>query len=98
MDENVMQAIMIEGGKGPAEALKLAEIARPAPGPGQILIRVQAAGVNRPDIIQRLGFYPPPAGARAPGGWGGAGGGGGGAGRWRGGEKFCALRGGGGYA
>ena len=36
--------------------------ARPVPGPGQILIKVEAAGVNRPDIAQRLGAYPPPPG------------------------------------
>jgi NADPH:quinone reductase len=35
----------------------------PAPGPGEILIRVAAAGVNRPDVAQRAGFYPPPPGA-----------------------------------
>lgn len=35
----------------------------PRPGPGEVLIRVAAAGVNRPDIVQRLGHYPPPPGA-----------------------------------
>ena len=35
----------------------------PAPGPGEVLIRVAAAGVNRPDVLQRLGHYPPPPGA-----------------------------------
>ncbi|HLY78109.1 MAG TPA: alcohol dehydrogenase catalytic domain-containing protein, partial [Caulobacteraceae bacterium] len=60
-----MKAIVIEGGKGPPEALKLGEVETPRPGPGQILIRVEAAGVNRPDVIQRLGFYPPPPGAPA---------------------------------
>jgi NADPH:quinone reductase len=35
----------------------------PTPGPGEILIKVKAAGVNRPDVAQRAGFYPPPAGA-----------------------------------
>jgi NADPH2:quinone reductase len=35
----------------------------PAPGPGEILIKVMAAGVNRPDVAQRAGFYPPPPGA-----------------------------------
>jgi putative PIG3 family NAD(P)H quinone oxidoreductase len=58
-----MTAIAVEGGKGPAEALKAVEIATPRPGPGQILIRVRAAGVNRPDLIQRMGFYPPPPGS-----------------------------------
>ena len=58
-----MTAIAVEGGKGPAAALKAVEIDTPKPGPGQILIRVRAAGVNRPDLIQRMGFYPPPAGS-----------------------------------
>ena len=62
----LMSAIAVEGGKGPAEALKLETIPTPAPGPGQILIQVAAAGVNRPDVIQRLGFYPPPPGAPQP--------------------------------
>src|SRR5258708_39481342 len=35
----------------------------PSPGPGEILIKVKAAGVNRPDVAQRSGFYPPPPGA-----------------------------------
>ena len=35
----------------------------PRPGPGELLIRVAAAGVNRPDVLQRMGFYPPPPGA-----------------------------------
>ena len=60
-----MTAITVEGGRGPASALVATEIDTPRPGPGQILIAVRAAGVNRPDIIQRLGFYPPPAGAPA---------------------------------
>src|SRR3569623_1683496 len=55
-----MTAIAIEGGKGPAEALKPEQIPRPEPKAGQILIRVRAAGINRPDIIKRKGFYPPP--------------------------------------
>jgi len=58
-----MTAIAVEGGKGPADALKAVEIAIPKPGPGQILIRVRAAGVNRPDLIQRMGFYPPQPGS-----------------------------------
>jgi len=58
-----MTAIAVDGGKGPAAALKAVEIDTPKPGPGQILIRVRAAGVNRPDLIQRMGFYPPPPGS-----------------------------------
>jgi len=93
-----MQAIVIEGGKGPPEALQLGEVETPKPGPGQILIRVEAAGVNRPDVIQRLGFYPPPPGAPATMGLEVAGEVTQGAGRWKAGDKVCALLGGGGYA
>ena len=93
-----MKAIVIEDGKGPAEALKLGEIEDPRPGPGQILIRVEAAGVNRPDLIQRMGFYPPPPGAPPTLGLEVAGEVLEGAGRWKAGDKVCALLGGGGYA
>jgi putative PIG3 family NAD(P)H quinone oxidoreductase len=93
-----MKAIVIEGGKGPAEALKLGDAPDPVPGPGQIVIRVAAAGVNRPDIIQRNGFYPPPPGAPPTLGLEVAGEVIRGAGRWREGDHVCALLGGGGYA
>ena len=96
-----MTAIAIEGGKGPAEALKPVRMATPKPGPGQILIKVGAAGVNRPDIAQRLGFYPPPPGAPETMGLEVAGevvGVGEGAPRWREGDQVTALLGGGGYA
>lgn len=98
MTDETMRAIVIEGGKGPAEALKLGEAAKPTPGSGQILIRVEAAGVNRPDIIQRLGAYPPPPGAPATMGLEVAGVVVAGAGRWASGDRVCALLGGGGYA
>jgi putative PIG3 family NAD(P)H quinone oxidoreductase len=97
----MMTAAVVEGGKGPAEALKAAEIPTPKPGPGEILIRVHAAGVNRPDIIQRMGFYPPPPGAPDTLGLEVAGevaAVGEGASRWRVGDQVCALLGGGGYA
>ncbi|MGA0603738.1 NAD(P)H-quinone oxidoreductase [Caulobacter sp. KR2-114] len=94
----MMTAIAVEGGKGPAEALKAEQIERPSPGPGQILIRVKAAGVNRPDLIQRQGFYPPPPGAPATLGLEVAGEVVEGAGRWKAGDVVCALLGGGGYA
>ena len=96
-----MSAVAIEGGKGPAEALKLETIPTPAPGPGQILIKVAAAGVNRPDLIQRMGFYPPPPGSPATMGLEVAGevaALGSGAARWTVGDKVTALLGGGGYA
>ena len=48
---------------GPPDVLKLAERPDPVAGPGEVLIAVAAAGVNRPDVIQRLGKYPPPPGA-----------------------------------
>lgn len=93
-----MTAIAIEGGKGPAEALFPETVARPEPGPGQILIRVRAAGVNRPDLLQRLGYYPPPPGAPTTLGLEVSGEVVVGSGRWKAGDKVCALLGGGGYA
>lgn len=93
-----MTAIAIEGGKGPAEALQAVQLERPAPGPGEILIKVAAAGVNRPDLLQRMGFYPPPPGAPATLGLEVAGEVVVAAGRWSVGDKVCALVGGGGYA
>ena len=96
-----MTAIAIEGGKGAADALKPVRIATPKPGPGQILIKVGAAGINRPDIAQRMGFYPPPPGAPDTMGLEVAGevvALGEGAPRWREGDQVTALLGGGGYA
>ena len=93
-----MRAIAIDGGKGPPESLKLVDVPDPAPGEGQILIEVAAAGVNRPDLLQRQGFYPPPPGAPETMGLEVAGKVLQGAGRWRAGEHVCALLGGGGYA
>ncbi|MBS0296669.1 MAG: NAD(P)H-quinone oxidoreductase [Proteobacteria bacterium] len=96
-----MKAIAVEGGRGGPEALVLVETARPEPGPGQILIRVRVAGVNRPDILQRMGLYPPPPGAPETLGLEVAGevaGLGEGAPRWKVGDCVTALLGGGGYA
>ncbi|PVM91823.1 NAD(P)H-quinone oxidoreductase [Caulobacter endophyticus] len=93
-----MTAIEIEGGKGAADALRPVQVERPQPAPGEILIRVRAAGVNRPDILQRLGFYPPPPGAPTTLGLEVAGEVEVAAGRWKVGDKVCALLGGGGYA
>jgi putative PIG3 family NAD(P)H quinone oxidoreductase len=93
-----MTAIAVEGGRGPAENLKAQTIARPEPGPGQILIKVEAAGVNRPDLAQRIGAYPPPPGAPETLGLEVAGEVVVAAGRWKVGDKVCALLGGGGYA
>lgn len=96
-----MRVIEIEGGKGPAEALRLAERPQPTPAPGEIRIRVRAAGVNRPDIVQRLGHYPAPPGASDILGLEVAGevdAVGEDVTRWRVGDRVCALLGGGGYA
>jgi putative PIG3 family NAD(P)H quinone oxidoreductase len=73
----------------------------PQPGAGEILIRVHAAGVNRPDVMQRKGAYPPPPGASDLPGLEVAGEVavlGEGAARWRIGDQVCALTPGGGYA
>jgi NADPH2:quinone reductase len=51
------------GSPGGPEVLRLAERRRPEPGGGEVLIQVEAAGVNRPDVMQRKGLYPPPPGA-----------------------------------
>ncbi len=56
-----MKAIVLERFGGP-EVMRLGDAESPRPGPGQILIRVAATSVNRPDVMQRLGRYPPPAG------------------------------------
>ena len=56
-----MKAIITNGTGGP-EVLELGEQPRPEPGPGQVLIKVAATSVNRPDIVQRQGNYPPPPG------------------------------------
>jgi NADPH:quinone reductase len=88
-------------GKGGPEVLQPQSMAVPTPGPGQILVRVAAAGVNRPDVQQRMGAYPPPPGhsplpgleiagevaAIGPG-----------VARWKTGDQVCALVNGGGYA
>ena len=57
-----MLAIRVEN-PGPDSRLVLGEVPTPSPGPGEVLLRVTAAGVNRADLGQRAGVYPPPAGA-----------------------------------
>lgn len=96
-----MKVIEIDGGKGPASALRVAERPTPTPTKGEVLVRVRAAGVNRPDIVQRNGHYPPPAGASDILGLEVAGeveAVGEGVTQWAVGDKVCALLGGGGYA
>ena len=92
----------IDHGKGgPADCMKLAEGPVPTPQPGEVLIDVHYAGVNRPDVLQRSGSYPPPPGASpfiglevaghvcavAPD-----------VTQWKVGDAVCALTAGGGYA
>ena len=94
-----MTAIVIEGGKG--GPLVPTEIAVPTPGPGQVLIKVKAAGVNRADLLQVLGRHPPPAGAPDTPGLEAAGtvaAVGAGVSGWKVGDEICALLNGGGYA
>lgn len=57
-----MKAIEISR-PGPPDVLTLVDRADPVPGVGEVLIRVSASGVNRPDVLQRMGAYPPPPGA-----------------------------------
>lgn len=95
-----MRAVVIDSPGGP-EQLRLAERPDPEPGPGEVLVQVAAAGVNRADLLQRAGRYPPPPGASdVPGleiagtvaalGPGATG--------WAIGDEVCAVLAGGGYA
>jgi putative PIG3 family NAD(P)H quinone oxidoreductase len=95
-----MHAVVISEPGGP-DVLRWAEVADPQPGPGEVVVEVAAAGVNRADLMQRQGLYPPPPGTPPyPGlecsgivaalGDGVTG--------WRVGELVCALLSGGGYA
>jgi putative PIG3 family NAD(P)H quinone oxidoreductase len=59
---DVMRVVEIASPGGP-EQLRLASRPTPRPGKGEVLVKVAAAGVNRPDIVQRMGLYPPPPGA-----------------------------------
>jgi len=95
-----MKAVRIEA-PGPAYRLVLADESPPKPGPGQVLIRVTAAGLNNADLLQARGKYPPPPGASTILGMEVSGtitqlgenvsG-------WKTGDKVCALLSGGGYA
>lgn len=95
-----MTAIAIQGKGGP-EVLVAEERPLPQPGPGQVLIRVVAAGVNRPDVLQRKGLYPPPKGHSELPGLEAAGtvaAVGDGVSRFQAGDRVMALLNGGGYA
>ena len=95
-----MRAVEI-GKPGGPEALRVAELTKPAPAANEILVKVAAAGVNRPDVLQRMGHYPVPPGASPLPGLeiagevaevGAA------VKLWKRGDKICALANGGGYA
>jgi len=95
-----MKAIALKNA-GPQYRLELAEALRPEPGAGEILIKIAAAGVNRADILQAHGAYPPPPGAPETLGMevsGHVAAVGANAGNYRVGDAVCALLGGGGYA
>ncbi len=95
-----MTAIAITRPGGP-EVLKPVKLPVPVPEQGQVLVRVKAAGVNRPDVLQRQGAYPPPPGAPETPGLEIAGevvGLGEGVKRYEAGDHVCALVPGGGYA
>src|SRR6185369_4689195 len=95
-----MKAVEIAAAGGP-DVLRIGERPVPAPGQGEVLVKVAAAGVNRPDVMQRQGTYPPPPGASDIPGLEIAG-------EvvavaddvraWRVGDQVCALVSGGGYA
>ena len=95
-----MTVIEIASPGGP-EALRVASRPMPVPGPGEVLVAVAAAGINRPDIMQRKGQYPPPPGASDIPGLEIAGtvaAIGLGVHHWKVGDEVCALVTGGGYA
>ncbi|NBS60256.1 MAG: NAD(P)H-quinone oxidoreductase, partial [Betaproteobacteria bacterium] len=86
---------------GPPDVLRSATRPVPVPAAGEILIRVEASGVSRPDSLQRRGFHPPPPGASDIPGLEVAGtvaAVGTAVTRWRVGDPVCALLAGGGYA
>lgn len=96
-----MKAVIITH-PGPASVLRIEERPKPVPKENEVLLQVKAAGVNRPDIMQRMGYYPAPAGAPAdiPGlevsgiitsrGKNAV--------QWQTGDTVCALTAGGGYS
>ncbi|BCX16878.1 MAG: zinc-binding dehydrogenase [Geminicoccaceae bacterium] len=95
-----MIAIRCEG-HGPPEVLRPVRVPVPSPGPGELLVEVVSAGVNRPDVLQRQGGYPPPPGVTEVPGLEVAGrvvARGAGTSRFREGDLVCALVAGGGYA
>jgi len=86
---------------GDPEVLRLAVVPDPQPGPGEVLLRVHSTALNRADLLQRRGFYPPPPGASPILGLEAAGeveALGEGVDTWKPGDRVCALLAGGGYA
>lgn len=96
-----MRAVVLRGAGGP-EVMTIAEVPRPVPREGEILVRVAAAGVNRADLLQRMGRYPAPPGAPAdiPGleFAGVVEDAGGGSSSWRVGDRVMGITSGGAYA
>jgi len=95
-----MRTVVMSGSGGP-EVLGIGVRPTPEPGPGDLLVRVEAAGVNRPDLMQRQGKYPPPPGASDILGLELAGTVervGANVSRWKPGDRVCALVAGGAYA
>ena len=95
-----MRAIEVRS-PGQGYTLAVADIAKPAPGPGEVLIKIAAAGLNRADLAQAMGMYPPPPGAPATLGMECSGtieALGADVSGFEAGDKVCALLGGGGYA
>jgi putative PIG3 family NAD(P)H quinone oxidoreductase len=95
-----MHAVVITK-PGAPEVLTWQEVPDPEPGPDDVLIRIAAGGVNRADLLQRMGFYPPPPGASRYPGLECSGtviGTGSNVTRWKAGDQVCALLSGGGYA
>jgi putative PIG3 family NAD(P)H quinone oxidoreductase len=100
MIPETMEHVVVTAPGGP-EVLRIGSAATPHPGAGEVLIRVAAAGVNRPDVLQRQGKYPPPPGASPILGLEVAGtiaACGANVTEWRVGDAVCALVAGGGYA
>jgi putative PIG3 family NAD(P)H quinone oxidoreductase len=95
-----VHAIVITKPGGP-DVLRWQQVPDPEPGPGDVLIEIAAAGVNRADLMQRQGFYPPPPGAPLYPGLECSGtviGTGSDVTRWQAGDRVCALLAGGGCA
>jgi putative PIG3 family NAD(P)H quinone oxidoreductase len=95
-----MRAITITAPGGP-EVMRWTEVPDPVPGPGEVLVRVAATAVNRADLLQRKGFYPPPPGTSEVIGLecsGTVAALGDGVTEWNVGDAVCALLAGGGYA